>query len=237
MVKAFGELRERLLRAGVAPRHVRRYLKELSEHLSDLRAEEVRAGRSPSEAEEIALARLGTVENLARAMIGSRKFQSWSARAPWAAFGLIPLGSLAIAWGVALSILASGWLIFMPRAETPFVPIHGMAIVYFGAGKLIYFSAPLLVGWAIGVIAARQRSNAAWLMAGLVLIAWIGGMARVSAHRIYGTSGMGSEHVSIHSGHLVPGMSGGWWHVAAILGATVLPYLIWRIRRAVSNAE
>ena len=44
MSKPFGELRERLLRAGVAPRHVRRYLNELDDHLADLRAEEERAG-------------------------------------------------------------------------------------------------------------------------------------------------------------------------------------------------
>ena len=36
----FPELRERLLRAGVAPRHVRRYLNELGDHFTDLRAEE-----------------------------------------------------------------------------------------------------------------------------------------------------------------------------------------------------
>jgi hypothetical protein len=49
MALLFDELRERLLRAGVAPRHVRRYLRELSEHLADLRAEEERAGKSTSE--------------------------------------------------------------------------------------------------------------------------------------------------------------------------------------------
>ena len=42
MPKHFHELRERLLNAGVAPRHVQRYLKELADHLADLRAEEVR---------------------------------------------------------------------------------------------------------------------------------------------------------------------------------------------------
>ena len=54
MAKQWGELRERLLRAGVAPRHVRRYVTELEEHLSDLRAEEEHAGRSKAEAEQAA---------------------------------------------------------------------------------------------------------------------------------------------------------------------------------------
>jgi uncharacterized LabA/DUF88 family protein len=58
MPKQFHELRERLLNAGVAPRHVQRYLKELADHFADLRAEEVRAGRGRAEAESAALGRL-----------------------------------------------------------------------------------------------------------------------------------------------------------------------------------
>jgi hypothetical protein len=60
----FHELRERLLRAGVAPRHVRRYLGELTDHFADLTAEEQRAGGSLSEAQSAALARLGKTEDL-----------------------------------------------------------------------------------------------------------------------------------------------------------------------------
>src|ERR1700730_5057535 len=63
MAKPFHELRERLLRAGVAPRHVRRYLAELADHLADLRAEEERAGAL--DAERAALARLGGIDALA----------------------------------------------------------------------------------------------------------------------------------------------------------------------------
>src|ERR1700734_2137768 len=97
MAKQFSELRERLLRAGVAPRHVRRYLGELTDHLADLRAEERQAGRSRAEAEAAAMLRLGGVDELAQAMIGQREFQSWSVRAPWAAFGVAPLLALAAA--------------------------------------------------------------------------------------------------------------------------------------------
>src|SRR6266571_1398831 len=95
MAKPFHELRERLLRAGVTPRHVRRYLTELADHLADLRAEEERAGRSRADAESAALVRLGGVDNLAKAMIEQRQFQSWCVRArcfvsPPSAFWLGP---------------------------------------------------------------------------------------------------------------------------------------------------
>src|SRR5437667_9841898 len=116
MAKPFHELRERLLRAGVTPRHVRRYLTELADHLADLRAEEERAGRSRADAESAALARLGGVGNLAKAMIEQRKFQSWCVRAAWAVFCLAPLCRLAGTCFVACVYCGFGWLICLPRA-------------------------------------------------------------------------------------------------------------------------
>src|SRR5271166_6501245 len=104
MPKSFHELRERMLRAGVAPRHVRRYLAELADHLADLRAEEERAGRSRADAESAAFRRLGGMDDLCKAMIEQRQFQSWCVRAPWAMFGLAPLFVLAGAYFVACLI-------------------------------------------------------------------------------------------------------------------------------------
>lgn len=86
MPKPFDELREQLLRAGVAPRHVRRYLTELTDHLADLRREEMHSARNAGDAEVEAFARLGNMDDLAKAMIEQRQFQSWCARAPWAMF-------------------------------------------------------------------------------------------------------------------------------------------------------
>src|ERR1700730_1038243 len=143
MAKPFHELRERLLRAGVAPRHVRRYLTELADHLDDLRAEEERAGCSRAEAESAALVRLGRMDDLARAMIEQRQFQSLSARAPGAIFGLGSLLLLAGAYLVACIYLWCGWKIFLPGRDTPFGvrftgPIYAFENIYFQAGKFYY---------------------------------------------------------------------------------------------------
>jgi hypothetical protein len=231
MAKLFNELRERLLQAGVAPRHVRRYLTELSDHLADLRAEGERAGRSRAEAESAALVRLGGMDELAKAMIEQRQFQSWCVRAPWAVFGFAPLFVLFGAWFVAFFILWSGWKIFLPGADTPFVRLDGFAIFYFGVGRLIYFCAPILIGWGVGLVAARQRLKAVWPVVGLVLIALIGGTAQVHASRTAVPGGVG--HISLDFG-LVPsvhGISDGLFHALVILSITVLPYLIWRLQK------
>lgn len=224
MPKPFHELRERLLRAGIAPRHVRRYLCELADHLTDLTLEEEQAGRSREDAEAAALARLGSMDDLARAMTGRRQFQSWCSRAPWACFGIVPVFILASAWCFALFILWSGWRIFLPGTETPFVPIHGLEIFYFGVGKLTYVTAPILIGWGIGVITARQRLKVVWPAIGFVVIALIGGTAQVHAGRVSG----GAEHVGMGFA-LGPSLQGSILNCLMLLLLSMLPYLIWRL--------
>jgi hypothetical protein len=232
MAKPFNELRERLLRAGVAPRYVRRYLTELADHLADLRVEEERAGRSRADAESAALVRLGGIDDLVKAMIEQRQFQSWGVRAPWAMFGLAPLFLLFGTWFVALLILWSGWKIFLPGADTPFVRIEGFAIFYFGVGRLVYFCAPMLIGWGIGLISARQRLKAVWPTIGLVLTAFIGGTAQVHASRTAVPGGVGHISIDFTLGPSVQGIFDGLFHALVIASLTVLPYLIWRLQRA-----
>jgi hypothetical protein len=234
MPKSFHELRERLLRAGVAPRHVRRYLTELGDHFADLRAEEERAGRNGADAESAALARLGSMEDLSKAMTGQRQFQSLCARAPWAMFGLAPVFFLAGAYFVALLILWSGWKVFLPGTDAPFVAIDGFAGLYFGVGRLLYFTAPILVGWGIALMAARQRLKAVWPAIGLVLIAVMGGTAQVHAGRTAVPAGVGHIRMDFALGTSFHGIPDGLFRALVILSLTVLPYLIWRLQKASS---
>lgn len=235
MPKPLRDLRERLLRAGVAPRHVKRYLDELTDHLADLRNEELRAGRSASDAEAMALAQLGSIDDLANAMIEKRHFQSWCARAPWAMFGIAPALVLATAWGVALFILWSGWNIFLPGADTPFGGhrVDGFANLYFQFGKAIYLFAPVLVGWGIGAFAFRQRLKTIWPAVGIMLIALMGGASDVQAGRTAVPGGFGHIRIGFS---FAPTVNGGYSYfvvrAAILLTITVLPYLVWRLQLA-----
>ena len=210
-------------------------LRELTDHLADLTAEEERAGRSRGDAEAAALARLGGADDLAKAMIERRQLRSWCARAPWAMFSVAP-PFLAGAYFVACFILWSGWKIFLPGADTPFGvriggPIYGIENIYFQTGRMIYFGAPIFVGWGIALIAARQRFKAVWPVTGLVMIALVGCAARVHAIRPAAPGGVG--HVSMSFG-LGPSLEGSLLYALVILSVTVLPYLIGRIQKAYS---
>lgn len=229
MPKLFHELRERLLRAGVAPRHVRRYLGELGDHFADIVAEEMRAGRSQMEAESAALVRLGSMDDLARALTEKRQFRSWCGRAPWAAFGLAPLFLLGGAWLIALFILWSGWKMFLPEAATPFIPIvHGVAIFYFGVGRMLYFTAPVLIGWGIGIIAAHQRLKLIWPAVGLILMSLLGSMAQVHVSRSAESGSGGQVSLDFGTG---PSLQDSLVNSLVILLLSALPYVIWRLQR------
>lgn len=160
------------------------------------------------------------------------RFQSWCVRAPWAMFGLAPFALLMAAYAAACLILWSGWKMFLPGAETPFVPIDGFAIVYFQAGRLLYFSAPILIGWAIGLVAGRQRLKALWPAVGWILIALVGGMVQVHTSRPSTPGGAGHVSIGFNLGAPVQAMSGGLVHALVILWLGVLPYLVWRLLSA-----
>jgi hypothetical protein len=90
------------------------------------------------------------------------RLEMWTERAPWMVFGLAPLGLLAAAYGLCLFILWSGWRMLLPSEQTPFVPVDGWALFYFGAGRFLYFWAPMVVCCAIACIAARPGVKALW---------------------------------------------------------------------------
>ncbi|HEX5233926.1 MAG TPA: hypothetical protein VFW25_01205 [Silvibacterium sp.] len=233
MAKQFNELRERLLRAGVAPRHVARYLRELSDHLADLIAEEERGGRSRADAESAAMRRLGAMEDLCRAMTEQRRLRSWSARAPWAVFGGGSLLVLAAAYFVACAYLWFLWQVFLPGADTPFGqrnagPIYGWQNICFQAGKYFYIAAPVLVGWGMAWVGARQRVRAVWLAGGLALIAWMGSTAHIQASRTAVPGGLGHIRMDFFApGQNLAGM-------LVTFAIVAMPYVIWRWRRAES---
>lgn len=234
MVKLFHDLRERLLRAGIAPRHVRRYLAELSDHFADLLVEEQRAGLSHTEAASAALARLGGIDELTVAMIAQPRLRSWSARAPWAVFGIGAIFALVLTWLVAFFVLWTGWRIFLPGVDTPFGASHvsWMGNIYFQFGRMIYFSAPIIIGWCIAAQAARQRLRVTWPIAGLVMIAFAAGTAQVQASRSAIAGGLGHIQVTFALGQPVYGIPASLIHALMIFSLAALPYLLWRWRAA-----
>ena len=235
MPSPFFELHERLLRAGIAPRHVRRYVAELTDHLSDLTAEEQSHGLSPTAARTAALLRLGSTDDLAAAMLAQPQFQSLTAHAPWAVFSLSPLVLLATLWFVSLCLLLLGWHIFLPGAITPFGSTPGQQFfdlrnIYFQLNRALYLGSPVLVGWCMVFIAARQRLNSLWPMLSLMILALLAATSHVQANRLAVPSGLGHIRVDFA---LRPAAQNEYALVVLLL--SLAPYLLWRIQSSLNH--
>jgi hypothetical protein len=174
MVFPFERLRDRLLAAGVSPRHVRRYMAELSDHAADLEAEARRGGHTEPEAR--ALERLGRPDDLAAAMIARSELRGWTSRAPWAVFLIAP--ALAVAAIDIVSILGvylTAKLLLPQAGGTTVTPAPDWFAALAAAINLFHaYGMSLLLGAGIIAIAVRQRMPALWPVIGLVAVAILG---------------------------------------------------------------
>jgi len=168
----FDGLEDQLLRGGIAPRHVKRYLRELTEHLADLTEAQAAAGFDADDAAARARAALGPDTELADAMLKQRDFRSLSARFPWAVFSVAP--PLVMFIGTAFPVLLVG--VFAKLAQLLALIQHGTVEpawlqvtirLLLETGNLLALPLAML---AMTVIVWRQRLSPAWLLLSLLVL-------------------------------------------------------------------
>jgi len=218
-------LTERLLRAGVAPRHARRAVQELRAHHADVVAELRAAGIPPAQSEALAAERVGPDEAFVRDMLARPELRSWASRRPFVAFTLLPLlafmalGALSVGLLVAVIQTAGHW-----RAWLPPVLLAGVR----GLGTALFFGtiwlAPIAAGGVACLLAARQRIAARWVTAGVLLV---GLLAAHINGRYEVTTSLGGGSVSMGIGwapHRLPEIA---LRAGILILPVLLPYLWW----------
>ncbi|WP_294929926.1 permease prefix domain 1-containing protein [uncultured Paracoccus sp.] len=202
------ELRERLLRAGVRPGAVSRYLAELRDHHDDLVAEALSDGLSEADATTRARQRLGGIDALARPIETDRRFHGWAGRTPWAVFVLIPvLVHAAAVVSVVLGLIAAARSGHAPGRLAPLLD----AAQYLAGGVI-----PILGAWLLAVIAMRQRSRLVWPLAGAGVLALLSASVRLSL-----TAPVSGQPGEIAAGLALPSIL----HVLALILIAMLPVL------------
>jgi hypothetical protein len=227
-------VRERLLREGVAPRHVKRYVMELRDHLADLVERECNAGLARPAAEAKARAILGTESQLVQAMLDRGAPRSVAARAPWLAFGIVPI-LLLLALMVLLGAASFGWFApyqDSPSAELP-TSIRWLGLVVTAVGS--YGIGPLLALGCV-IIAVRQRLASRWVWVGLALVALVSGPIGIHIDFLSAVDGATGgirgalTHTVQNGGRLDPGATA-VLIAARTLGLLVFSALAYRVLR------
>jgi hypothetical protein len=169
----FSDIGERLLRAGVAPRHARRAVREMTDHFDDIVTELRESGWSHEDAEVEAVARLNP-DALLAAAIARPELHSWVRRWPLASCTVFPL-AVYMAFVVGSIALVVGGVTVFDRT-------FGMKLA--SSRELQQFASFSLTGiaWAIPVFAAgtftslmlARRMSVAWTVVGAALVSLIG---------------------------------------------------------------
>jgi len=164
----FEDLREILLKGGVAPRHVRRYLAELTEHLDDLTEKQRAQGYEGEDAELRARALLGEDRELAAAMLEQKSLRSLPARAPWAIFGILPPFAATAAMLVPLGIpvLIGKMLGFAEKGAARPHWFEVLATAAAACANLVFF--PLVSVLFVAVV-ARHRLSLTWALVAVAI--------------------------------------------------------------------
>lgn len=173
-MQPFENVREQLLKAGIAAGAVNRYVVELREHLADLTGRERGNGADARDAETRARTIMGSDAQLVQAMLDRDPPRALSVKAPWAVFGLLPvLAIIVVSWVVAMTMMR----VMMPVSRLlPGQMPDGYQSQITAATVLTgYLVGPLLAALCIAT-ALRQRLASAWVWTGLALIALFSGL-------------------------------------------------------------
>lgn len=225
MSQPFELLEDRLLKAGIAPRHVRRYIRELDDHFADLIAMQNERGYEEPDATLRARALLGDDDELFHAMARCREFRSLPAKAPWLVFGLLPpvlVVTGMVVLGVGSAMLAG--------------PLHGPHTPLPAWCHTAAYGVTAICNYAIGPAAMlfllatawRQRLSGFWPILGVFLAALFGVITTLD---IVMPHGMAKGAISVGMGVSFPGiLQSTRFLIAALLAAGSL--WLWKSRRS-----
>lgn len=161
----FSNLAHRLLKGGVAPKHVRRTISELSDHFADIKAEALLRGLSETEATQEATKRIGSQEAIVADILAKPELKSWAARWPWAVFTLGPV-LLGISFLVAVLLLfvsiTKWWRVLLPDLVVTEASLAAMRVSF---QALEYLWAPLAAG-LMCLYASRRLVDLKWQVLG-----------------------------------------------------------------------
>jgi hypothetical protein len=169
----FASIAEQLLRAGVAPRHVRRTVFELEGHFADLLDELRMRGVTGRDAEAEASARLNA-EAVVAAVLARPELQSWMRRRPMVAFAIFPLVAYAVVFVGGVALLVACVALAEKGLGIPLATSTGLQYLVTAFLTAIAYILPASVAAWFCAVARTRRAPLLWPIIGVALIALLG---------------------------------------------------------------
>ncbi len=168
----FAAVGERLLEAGIAPRHARRAVTELTDHFEDLVAELESQGYARNDAEAEASARLNPDALIAAA--ARPDLHSWIRRWPAVSCTVLPI-SLYAGYVVGSIVLLVAGMTLLDRG-LDITPSSSLELKRFAAFYMrgIPLALPIFAAGTFCSIAQARRMSLGWTLFGGVLVSLVG---------------------------------------------------------------
>ena len=191
----FDRLRERLVRGGVARRHVKRTVAELHDHYDDALDDGLTQGLIRDGAAEAAWQRLGSEDEIVATVLARPELRSLPARYPRVISAAGPI----LLW--ATVSIASGFLLVGTASALHSIGVFGPPLIsaepmwlqnVMNAVLFAYMCVlPIVIGASIAAIFARRALVPAWTLAGTVAISLLGAFTEyaITFPKIIGESG------------------------------------------------
>jgi hypothetical protein len=227
----FDELRESLLRAGVAPRHVRRAVLETESHFQQLIDEECGRGNSDHDARVEAHRRLGTNQLLVQRYAARPELRAWSHRWPGICFVLLPLITYLLISGAILMALVGLAHEFEPYLHQVHIAPNVTYGIDLASRIVLLWLFPWFVAAAFAALAYRRRVALRWPLIGIIAISALTSLTNVDVTVTGGpTPGQVGAGIGISVQSLPEQMTR-----AAIVAVSALAPLWLRMRRLRRN--
>jgi len=176
----FENLREALLRTGVAGRQLRRALVEIEAHFRHLVDEERAHGQTDQEARIAAHRRLGTNATLVLSYAARPELRAWSRRWPAVWFVILPLISYIVISAATLAVT----LIIADQMSPYLYTIHLSpqltARIDLSARLVLLCIFPISVFATVAVFAYRRRVALRWPLSGIALTSVLASLINVT---------------------------------------------------------
>jgi hypothetical protein len=176
----FENLREALLRTGIAGRQLRRALVEIEAHFRHLVDEERAHGQTDQEARIAAHRRLGTNETLVLSYAARPELRAWSRRWPAVWFVILPLISYIVISAATLAVT----LIIADQMSAYLHTIHLSpqltARIDLSARLVLLCIFPISVFATVAVFAYRRRVTLRWPLSGIALTSVLASLINVT---------------------------------------------------------
>jgi hypothetical protein len=232
----FLRLAEKLLRSGVAPRHVRRLVEELEHHLAALQEEETIPGKSIEQARASARERLGSDELLLRCVTARPQLLSWGVRQPFLTCALAPLMALVIT-AVAFLLLAAASIgtahLIYSSSSLQGGPPALIRAAFELLLALVTYVAPIACCAILAWYAATRRVKLGWAWVGIGLTAVLGATWNLNLHWAHGVE-RGSIGAGIGFSTTAPALAA---FAARCLSAIAAAMLVPFVQRRISSSD